>query len=69
MFLASPFNGITPSTFQDANSSWLELIDGGSNGEVIPIAPLLVKSRELDVIVAVDASSDDNNNWPKYVSI
>jgi len=33
----------------------------------MPLSPLFVKARGLDVIVAVDASSDDSNFWPKYV--
>lgn len=65
----SPFNGIATSTFQDANSTWLEMVDGGSNGEVVPLSSLLVKSREMDVLVAVDTNSNDDNNWPKSVSL
>jgi len=33
----------------------------------MPLTPLFVKAREVDVIVAVDASSDDQNLWVKYV--
>ncbi|SJL12245.1 uncharacterized protein ARMOST_15668 [Armillaria ostoyae] len=58
------FRNVAPSTFADTNSDWLELIDGGSNGEVVPFSPLLVKARGLDVIVGVDSSADDDNNWP-----
>ncbi len=61
----SSFRNVAPSTFADTNSDWLELIDGGSNGEVVPFSPLLVKARGLDVIVGVDSSADDDNNWPR----
>jgi len=42
----------------------LELIDGGSNLENIPLGPMFVKARGLDVIIAVDGSADDYNSWP-----
>ncbi|PBK78822.1 phospholipase B [Armillaria solidipes] len=58
------FRNVAPSTFADTNSDWLEFIDGGSNGEVVPFSPLLVKARGLDVIVGVDSGADDDNNWP-----
>ncbi|KAF9017220.1 phospholipase B [Hymenopellis radicata] len=60
----NPFKQIATFTFVDTNSDWLELIDGGSNGEVIPLGPLFVNVRAIDVIVAVDAGSDDDDNWP-----
>jgi len=60
----NPFFGIKNSTFQDANSRWLELIDGGSNLENVPMGPMLVKARGVDVLVAVDGSADDKNSWP-----
>jgi len=53
-------------SFQDVNSPWLELIDGGSNFEGIPLGQQFVKARGLDVVVAVDGSSDDvKTNFPK----
>lgn len=64
-----PFNNIKPDTFEDSNSTWLELIDGSSNLENIPLGPLFVKSRQLDVIIGVDASADEVDNlWPNGTS-
>jgi lysophospholipase len=60
-----PFKGINPATFEDSSSDWLELLDGGSNHEKAPLSSLLVKARELDVIVVIDGSADDSNYWPK----
>ncbi|KAJ7925224.1 phospholipase B [Mycena leptocephala] len=60
----NPFNGLKSSTYQDTAATWLELIDGASNGENIPYGPLFVKSRALDVIVTIEGSADDSNNWP-----
>ena len=59
------FKGINPVTFEDSSSNWLELLDGGSNLEKSPLSSLLVKARGLDVVVVVDGSADDSNNWPK----
>ncbi|KAH7910589.1 phospholipase B [Hygrophoropsis aurantiaca] len=66
----NPFqNFTTPSTFTDAASEWLDLIDGGSNAERIPLGNLFVKARAVDVIVAIDASSDNTTNqWPNGTS-
>ncbi|KAJ6586847.1 phospholipase B [Mycena vulgaris] len=60
----NPFNGIKSSTFEDSGSTWLELLDGASNGENIPYGPLFVRARGLDVIVTIEGSADDSNNWP-----
>ncbi len=64
-FASQPFQGVNPDVYQDSESTILELVDGGDAGEVVPLAPLLVKLRQLDVIVAVDASSDDADHWPQ----
>jgi lysophospholipase len=47
------------------NSTWLDLIDGGSNQEIVPLGQQFVRARGMDVVVAVDASSDTLTNWPK----
>ncbi|KAJ6472715.1 phospholipase B [Mycena vitilis] len=60
----NPFNGLKSSTFQDSAATFLELIDGASNGENVPYGPLFVKARGLDVVVTIDGSADDSNNWP-----
>ncbi|PFH47334.1 hypothetical protein AMATHDRAFT_67917 [Amanita thiersii Skay4041] len=61
----NPFYALKNKNFHDRNSTLLELIDGSSNQENIPLAPLLVKVRGLDVIVILEGSADDPvNNWP-----
>ena len=63
---SQPFQSLKPDTFEDSNSAWLELIDGASNLENIPVGQLFVKSRGLDVIVALDATANDGDNqFPK----
>lgn len=62
----NPFNGLRNSSFVDSDKTWLELIDGSSNGENVPYGPLLVKARNVDVIITLEGSADDPvNNWPK----
>ncbi|KAF8555545.1 lysophospholipase [Imleria badia] len=57
----NPFYGVAPQTFISANQTDLRLVDGGEDGENMPIQPLLVKARGLDTILAIDVSSDVNN--------
>ncbi|KAH0827839.1 phospholipase B [Lanmaoa asiatica] len=63
------FQAINPATFQDSSSQWLSLVDGGSNLEQIPLGTLFTKARAVDVVVAVDASSDDSNQWPNGTTL
>ncbi|KAF9227378.1 phospholipase B [Gyrodon lividus] len=63
------FQGVNPGTFQDSSSEWLSLVDGSSNLEQIPLGSLFVKARAMDVVVAIDASSDDPNRWPNGTSL
>lgn len=53
----NPFRGVANQTFLDSNQQILNLVDGGEDGEVVPIQPLLVKARGVDVIFAIDAVS------------
>jgi len=63
--LNQPFHSVAAGVFTESNSSWLELVDGGSSGAEIPLDPLLVKVRGLDTIIAVDGTSDETSHWPK----
>lgn len=57
----NPFQGLNAGTFLDSDQTQLRLIDGGEAGENNPLASLIVKARELEVIIVVDASADINN--------
>jgi len=50
----NPFIG-TNDSFIDSAQTVLSFVDGGEDGQVIPLQPLLVKAREVDVILALDA--------------
>ncbi|KAH7909777.1 lysophospholipase catalytic domain-containing protein [Hygrophoropsis aurantiaca] len=58
------FNGPSMAgQFIDANETIIMMSDGGSNGEAVPIQPLLVKARGLDTIFAVDSNQDWTNAY------
>ncbi|KIJ68152.1 hypothetical protein HYDPIDRAFT_173810 [Hydnomerulius pinastri MD-312] len=63
------FQGVNPATFQDSSSEWLSLVSGGFNHEQVPLGSLLTKARGVDVVVAIDASSEDPNRWPNGTSL
>jgi len=56
----NPFKGLNSSTYAESSQDVLSLVDGGEDGQVIPLAPLIVKSRAMDVVIALDASADLN---------
>lgn len=55
------FQNFQPSggfSFESSGNDILQLTDGGENGENVPISPLLIPAREIDFILAADASAD-----------
>lgn len=54
----NPFFGINNATYEDAAQTQLRLVDAGLDGQNTPLAPLLVKSRGIEVIIVADASND-----------
>ncbi|KAH9814678.1 lysophospholipase [Melampsora americana] len=70
----NPFKGVNgPAGFDQTKSDKLDLVDGGENGENIPINPLL--AREVDIILAADGSADTlesspiGSRWPNGTSL
>lgn len=53
----NPFYGVASETFIDSDAPVLTLVDGGEDGESTPLTPLLVKTRGVDVILAIDIVS------------
>ncbi|CAL1716575.1 unnamed protein product [Somion occarium] len=53
----------------DAEEKFLKLVDGGENGEIDPLQPLLVQAREVDTIFAIDAPADNADNFAEGFSI
>ena len=56
-------------TWMSADNDVLELVDGGLNGENVPLMPLLVKSRAVDAILALDGSADTDDNYANGTSL
>ncbi|THV07356.1 phospholipase B [Dendrothele bispora CBS 962.96] len=65
----NPFQGLKKDSYQDADATWLSLIDGASNIENIPLGPLFVRERGLDVVVTLDGSADTSQNWPNGTGV
>lgn len=65
----NPFRGFNPSTSEIANTDELTLVDGGEDGQNIPLNPLLQPVRAIDVIFAIDSSADTTFNWPNGTSL
>lgn len=70
----NPFKGVNgPAGFDQTKSDKLDLVDGGENGENIPINPLL--ARNVDIILAADGSADTDKSspigayWPNGTSL
>jgi len=72
----NPFQGISGAVgFDRSSEQELVIVDGGENGENIPFNPLLAPARQVDVILAADASSDSDKSgvngpgWPNGSSM
>src|SRR5690606_25917908 len=65
----NPFYAYQPARNPTHKQATLGLVDGGSTGENIPLAPLLQPARALDFILAIDSSSDTASNWPNGTSL
>ncbi|KAK6460816.1 lysophospholipase [Scheffersomyces coipomensis] len=60
-------SGRGPNIFSENGT--LYLVDGGEDGQNIPLAPLIQPNRNLDVIFAHDNSADTDENWPDGTSL
>ncbi|RDL30495.1 Lysophospholipase [Venustampulla echinocandica] len=69
LFKPNPFFGYNNSTNDNSHSSQLTLVDGGEDGQNIPLSPLIQPFRALDVIFAVDSSADTGFYWPNGTSL
>ncbi|KAF8331299.1 lysophospholipase 1 precursor [Cantharellus anzutake] len=63
------FNGINAGGFPASGSAELNLVDGATDNENIPLWPLLQPERHVDVILALDASFDTTYRWPNGSSL
>ena len=65
-----PFYGWNPTGHNEVvDYPELTLVDGGTDGQNIPLQPLIQPNRHVDVIFAVDSSADTDHNWPNGTSL
>ncbi|POS84141.1 hypothetical protein EPUL_005125, partial [Erysiphe pulchra] len=57
----NPFLGFNPDMNPIVKSKDLPLVDGGLDGQNLPLLPLIQQNRKVDVIFAVDSSADSQN--------
>ena len=69
IYSPNPFYKVKRSVNPAADSTSLTLVDGGLDGQNIPLEPLIQPSRNLDVVFAVDSSADTTTNWPNGTSL
>jgi lysophospholipase len=61
----NPFRKWNEGQNVNANSNDLTLVDGGEDGQNIPLYPHIQQQRSVDVVFAVDASGDTiPGSWP-----
>lgn len=65
----NPFLGWNKATNPTADSSELDLVDGGMDLQNIPLHPLIQPLRSVDVIFAVDSSADTTFSWPNGTAL
>ncbi|KAH8839895.1 hypothetical protein MCOR27_003071 [Pyricularia oryzae] len=66
----NPFFGFHPDTAGGiASSAELSLVDGGLDGQNIPLLPLIQPVRKVDVIYAIDSSADTSTSFPNGSAI
>ena len=53
----NPFRGLHAETYQDTGEVNLALVDGSLDDQNDPLFPLLVKARDVDMIVVLDSVS------------
>lgn len=65
----NPFRGFNSDASLVSDQEELSLVDGGLDGQNIPLNPVIQPARGVDVVFAVDASADTENNWPNGTAL
>ena len=69
-YTPNPFYKFDPTgNSYNSDSVRLTLVDGGEDGQNLPLNPLIQPDRHVDVIFAVDSSADNQYNWPNASSL
>jgi len=67
--MPNPFKGLSGVESQTSKPSKIYFGDGGLDNQNIPLFPLLIPARKVNVIVAIDTSADTEDNWPTGQSL
>lgn len=65
----NPFYQYHTTSNSNSNSTILTLVDGGEDLQNIPLHPLTLSGRKVDVILAVDGSADTTTLWPNGTAL
>ena len=69
-YTPNPFYGTEVGTLLlIPKNDTLYLVDGGEDGQNIPLQPLIQPERKVDVIFAYDNSADTDQSWPNGTSL
>ncbi|KAJ5944310.1 hypothetical protein N7516_004478 [Penicillium verrucosum] len=65
----NPFYKYNEHSSPYASQKLLDVVDGGEDGQNVPLHPLIQTERHVDVIFAVDSSADTDYFWPNGSSL
>jgi lysophospholipase len=65
----NPFYKYRMGYNRNANFTTLTLVDGGETWQNIPLHPLLMAQRNVDVVLVIDSSADTTSAWPNGTSL
>lgn len=65
----NPFYHYNNHSSPYARQTELDVVDGGEDGQNVPLHPLIQPERHVDVIFAVDSSADTDYYWPNGTSL
>ncbi|KAJ5564958.1 hypothetical protein N7513_001200 [Penicillium frequentans] len=63
----NPFYGYNDDSL--ASTTGLDVVDGGEDGQNVPLHPLIQPERAVDIIFAIDSSADTDYYWPNGTSL
>ncbi|CAG8099271.1 unnamed protein product [Penicillium olsonii] len=65
----NPFYHYNNHSSPYARQTALDVVDGGEDGQNVPLHPLIQPERHVDVIFAIDSSADTDYYWPNGTSL
>ncbi|KAF9889347.1 Lysophospholipase 1 [Aspergillus nanangensis] len=69
VYSPNPFYQYDNALESFSTAKYLDVVDGGEDGQNIPLHPLVQPNRHVDVVFAVDSSADTKYSWPNGTSL